>query len=159
MIKTVILTISDTRTKDNDLSGRAILDTLPKDKFTVTAYEIIPDNKDQIKNKLIHYSDQENNNLILTTGGTGLGPRDVTPEATREVVEKLVPGISEYIRNQGLKNTPLSILSRAAAGIRNDTLIINLPGSPKGASESLSYVLEIITHAIDMMKGKGHIKE
>ncbi|MCP4652726.1 MAG: MogA/MoaB family molybdenum cofactor biosynthesis protein [Candidatus Omnitrophica bacterium] len=156
MIKTLILTISDTRTKDNDTSAKIIKNTLTDDIFTVCGYEIVKDEKDQIKNKLIHYSDNEMADLILTTGGTGLGPRDITPEATSEILDKSAPGISNFIRSQGFKTTNRAILSRAVAGTRKKTLIINLPGSTKGAEQSLKIILEIIPHAIDMLKGCGH---
>ncbi|MFH1798951.1 MAG: MogA/MoaB family molybdenum cofactor biosynthesis protein [Candidatus Omnitrophota bacterium] len=156
MIKTIVLTISDTRTKDTDKSGEVILNLLKERDFGIGGYEIIKDDKQQIKNRLFYYCDESGVDLILTNGGTGLGPRDVTPEATVEVIEKNVPGISELIRSEGFKKTKQAILSRSQAGVRKQTLIINLPGSPKGARESLLSILELIPHAIDMIKGKGH---
>jgi molybdenum cofactor synthesis domain-containing protein len=96
--------------------------------------------------------------VILTTGGTGLSPRDVTPEATAEVIDRQVPGISEFIRIEGLQHTEKSMLSRGISGIRKKSLIINLPGSPKGARESLNTVLKILPHAVSMLKGEGHGK-
>lgn len=157
MIKTAILTISDTRNKDTDTSGKAIQEILRnKEIFKISTYEIVTDDRKKIKERLIYYSDVLKVDLILTTGGTGLGLRDVTPEATLGVIEKAVPGIPELIRNAGYKKTKTAVLSRGAAGIRKGTLIINLPGSPKGVQESLSFILEIIPHSIDMLKGKGH---
>ena len=156
MIKAAILTISSTRTKDNDASGKVIQSLLKDKQFEILAYDIGKDEISEIKNKLLHYTDEIQVDLILTTGGTGLGPLDITPEATSQIIEKPVPGISELIRMQGLKKTDRAILSRGISGIRKDTLIINLPGSPKGAKESLEAVISIIPHAIDMLKGRGH---
>lgn len=156
MIKTIVLTISDTRTKDTDKSGEIVLRLLKEKDFEIYGYEIIKDDKQQIKNKLFYYCDETDVDLILTNGGTGLGPRDVTPEATMEVIEKNVPGIPELIRAEGFKKTKQAILSRSQAGVRKQTLIINLPGSPKGSEDSFLSIVELIPHAIDMMKGKGH---
>jgi molybdenum cofactor synthesis domain-containing protein len=158
MMKAAVLTISDTRTKENDKSGEVISQLLKDALFEVYAYEIVPDEKDVIKKKLLYYADELKLDFVVTTGGTGLGPRDVTPEATTEVVEKTVPGVSELIRSEGFKKTKRAVLSRGQAGVRKQTLIINLPGSPKGAGDSLLSVLEIIPHAIDMIKGGGHGK-
>ncbi len=175
MIKTAILTISDTRNKSNDESAKAIKEIIgdrhqlgviakseatkqsfSKDSFELCAYDIVKDDKQAIKDILIHYADSLGVDVILTTGGTGLGPRDVTPEATAEVIERQVPGISEFIRMEGLQYTEKSILSRGISGIRKNSLIINLPGSPKGARESLNTVLKILPHAVSMLKGQGH---
>lgn len=156
MMTAAVLTISDTRTKDTDDSGKAVIKILAANNFTISGYEVIKDTAAQIKNMLIHYSDISCVDLILTTGGTGIGPRDVTPQATLQVMEKRLMGICEYIRAVGAQKTKNSLLSRAEAGIRKNTLIINLPGSPKGAQESLAAVLDVVPHAIDMIKGKGH---
>lgn len=156
MIKTAILTVSDTRTKENDLSGQTIQKALKKDDFEICAYDIVRDEKEEIKSKLIHYADNLGVDMILTNGGTGLSPSDVTPEATMEIIEKLTWGISEFIRAQGVEKTKKSILSRGISGIRKHTLIINLPGSPKAVEESLAAIYEIIPHAISMLKGEGH---
>ncbi|UCD15380.1 MAG: MogA/MoaB family molybdenum cofactor biosynthesis protein [Candidatus Omnitrophota bacterium] len=156
MIKTAILTISDSRTKDTDLSGKAIMALLKTGDFTVCNYEIVKDVEAQIKDKIIHCADSSGVDLVLTTGGTGFGPRDLTPQATLKAIDKRSPGISELIRAEGFKKTKQAALSRGEAGIRKNTLIINLPGSVNGAKESLLSILEIIPHAIDMMKGKGH---
>lgn len=157
MIKIAILTVSDTRNKTNDESAKAIMDLL-KDGFEICAYDIVKDDKQAIKDILIHYADSLGVEVILTTGGTGLSPRDVTPEATAEVIERQVPGISEFVRIEGLQHTEKSMLSRGISGIRKKSLIINLPGSPKGARESLTSVLKIIPHAVSMLKGQGHNK-
>ncbi len=157
MIKTAILTISDTRNKTNDESGKGIMELLKKD-FELCAYDIVKDDKQAIKDILIHYADTLGVDVILTTGGTGLSPRDVTPEATAEVIDRQVPGISEFIRIEGLQHTEKSMLSRGISGIRKNSLIINLPGSPKGARESLNTVLKILPHAVSMLKGEGHSK-
>ncbi len=156
MIRTIILTISSTRTKENDASGKKIRELLKAGQYEICGHEIIKDNTEEIKKRLIHHSEEGRVDLILTTGGTGFGPMDVTPEAALEVIEKQSPGISELIRSEGFKKTYKAVLSRGVSGIRNNTLIINLPGSPKGAGESLEIILNIIPHAIDMIKGKEH---
>lgn len=156
MIKTAVLTISDTRTKKNDLSGQAIQKMLEENNFKICAYDIVKDKKTEIKNRLIYYADSLKVNLVLTNGGTGLGPRDITPEATIEIIERLVPGISEYIRAEGMKKTSRSMLSCGVSGVRKSVLIINFPGSPKAVKESLGCILEILPHAVAMIKGGGH---
>lgn len=152
MITVAILTISDkgSRGEREDKSGQLISEII-KEIGRIKYYDIIPDELDLIRHKMIEYIDSVD--LILTTGGTGLSPRDVTPEATREVIEKEVPGIAEAIRMEGLKKTKKSILSRAVAGVRGQTLIINLPGSPAAVRESLEVILEAIPHAIEKIKG------
>ncbi len=124
--------------------------------FEVCEKRIVADNLDTIANELKYFSDKAGVDLVLTTGGTGLGPRDVTPEATESVCERKVPGLSEIIRVQGWKKTKSAVLSRGTAGIRNNTLIINLPGSPKGVKESLEIILDVLPHALDMLAGSGH---
>ena len=119
----------------------------------VADYEIIPDEKDIIINKLVEYTDRKKLDLIVTTGGTGVSPRDVTPDATLEVIEKEVPGISEAMRRESAVLTPHAMISRAVTGVRKNTLIINLPGSPKGARENLAVVLPALKHAIKKIKG------
>lgn len=155
-MKIAVLTISDTRTKETDKSGALILKILKNIDCQISEYEILKDEKEKIKEKLIYYADVLKLDLVITGGGTGLGPRDVTPEATLEVIDKKVPGIPELIRAEGIKKTNRATLSRGEAGIRNNTLIINLPGSPKGTKESLKAIIEIIPHAIEMIKGGGH---
>jgi molybdenum cofactor synthesis domain-containing protein len=151
MIKIVILTVSDTRKKDNDISGKTIRDILNKNGFGICKYEIVPDEIDKIKSKLIHYTDVLKADLVLTTGGTGFAPRDVTPEATKIIIEKETPGIVEMMRAKS--KAKYAYLSRAVAGIRKKTLIVNLPGSPAGAEESVSIILPVLKHAIEMIKG------
>lgn len=158
MIKAVVLTISDRASEGvyEDLSGLLLKDILKERGIETIAYKVIPDDREIIKEKLISFSDKEEINLIVTTGGTGLGPRDITPCVTEEVIRKKVVGISELIRAEGSKITKKAVLSRGVSGVRSGTLIINLPGSPKGATESLQIVIDIIPHAIEMIKGKGH---
>ncbi len=156
MIRTAILTISSTRRKDKDLSGKVIQNLLTDNEYETLNYEVIKDDNEAIKERLIHFADKIKADLILTTGGTGFGPMDVTPEATMGIIEKEAPGISELIRSEGLKKTEKAALSRGVSGIRGETLIINLPGSTKGAEESLKAVINIIPHAIDMIKGGSH---
>ena len=150
-----ILTISDkgSRGEREDESGPEIARIIPTLPARVAAYEIIPDEEDRIYRKLVEYADEKKVDLILTTGGTGLSPRDVTPEATRRVIHREIPGIAEAIRVEGLKATPTSMLSRAVAGLRFQTLIVNLPGSPRAVRENLSYILPVLKHAIEKARG------
>jgi molybdopterin adenylyltransferase len=154
MIKAAIITISDkgSRGEREDKSGDVIKEKLCHIKAEVVAYDIVPDERDVIAQKLKSFADKAN--LILTTGGTGVGPRDVTPEATRDVIEKELPGFSEAMRMESFKITPRAIGTRAVTGIYKDTLIINLPGSPKGVSECLETVLNAIPHTLDLIKGE-----
>ena len=122
----------------------------------VTEYEIVPDEKASIRAAIKEAVDELKADLVLTTGGTGLSSRDVTPEATREVVEKEIPGFAELMRQKSFEITPTAILSRAIAGIRGKSIIINLPGSPKAVKECLKIILPLVPHALDMIKGKGH---
>ena len=154
MIRAAILTLSDkgSRGEREDKSGEVIRNMLKEIDATVTDYEVIPDEKELIIKKLLEFA--EKTDLIVTTGGTGVGPRDVTPEATHAVIEKELPGFGEAMRMEGLKHTPRAMGSRAVAGIYKQTLIINLPGSPKGVAENLSVVLPVIPHTIGLIKGK-----
>jgi molybdopterin adenylyltransferase len=158
MYKVAVLTISDRCSKGErkDESGKIIIELVKALPAEVVKYEIIPDEFDMIKEKIIDYSDNLKVDLILTDGGTGFTPRDVTPEATKEVIEKEVPGIPEAMRTECLKFTKRAMLSRAIAGIRGKTLIINLPGSARGAKESLEAILEGLPHGLDMIAGKEH---
>lgn len=153
MTNTAILTISDKGSKGEreDRSGEVIIERLRQIKAKVVAYEIIPDERDLITEKLKSFSEKAD--LILTTGGTGVGPRDITPEATKDVIEKDLPGFAEAMRLESFKETPRAIGSRAVAGIYKQTLIINLPGSPIGASECLGVVLRAIPHVLELIKG------
>ncbi len=157
MIKVGILTISDkgSRGEREDLSGKVIEEVVKKINGEVKYYQIIPDEKDIIQKELIKAVDKLHLDLILTTGGTGLAKRDVTPDATLEVIEKEVSGISEIIRSESFKKTNRAILSRGVAGVRKESLIINLPGSPKGVRESLEIVLEALPHGIEILKGQA----
>jgi molybdopterin adenylyltransferase len=124
--------------------------------WQVTSEDVLPDERAQIRERLKAISDSGRTDLILTTGGTGLSPRDVTPEATAEICEKIVPGLAELMRERGRQATPRAALSRAVAGTRGGTLIVNLPGSPKGAVESLDAIAELLPHAAEVMRGARH---
>ncbi len=155
MITVGILTMSDkgSRGEREDLSGEEIRRMIIGLPSEVRAYEIIPDELDIIKDKLIEYVDKKGLDLIITTGGTGVSPRDVTPEATLAVIEKELPGVSEVMRAESLKKTPNAMISRAVCGIRKESLIINLPGSPRAVRENLIVVLPVINHALEKIKG------
>lgn len=157
-INVAILTISDSCAQDKrvDISGQTIQGILPQDKFEVREKTIVPDDYQAITRALKHFSDKQEIDMVLTTGGTGLGPRDVTPEATASVCDRMVPGLSEILRAEGFKKSPKAVLSRGAAGTRENTLIINLPGSPKAVRECLEIILDILPHAVDMMRGGKH---
>jgi molybdenum cofactor synthesis domain-containing protein len=150
-----ILTLSDkgSRGEREDLSGKLLLKFCQALNWEVKHYEILPDEKDLIAEKLIFLADHLKADLILTTGGTGVHPRDVTPDATSQVIEKEVPGLAEFIRFLSFQRTPLAALSRARSGIRGETLIINLPGSPKAIEEIFPHLTEIIEHAVRKIKG------
>jgi molybdopterin adenylyltransferase len=154
MITVAVLTLSDKGSKGerDDLSGPLIGEMLKGIGAEVKYYEILSDEKELIKEKLTKYSNEVD--LVLTTGGTGLSPRDVTPEATLEVIDREVPGIAEVMRAEGLKKTNRSMLSRAVAGVKGRSLIINLPGSPKAVEENLAVILNVIPHAIEKIKGE-----
>lgn len=153
MIKVAVLTLSDkgSKGKREDISGPAIAKIIKKISGKVVNYEILPDEKNLIKKKLLSLCNKVD--LILTTGGTGISPRDVTPDATLEVITREIPGIPEAMRYKGLKKTPYAMISRAVAGVKGKTLIINLPGSPKGVKENLGVILPVILHAIEKIKG------
>jgi molybdenum cofactor synthesis domain-containing protein len=153
MIKAAVLTISDkgSRGEREDKSGEVIKEKLGHINAEVVAYEIVPDEREIISQTIRSFADRAN--LILTTGGTGVSPRDVTPEATRDVIERELPGFSEAMRAESFKVTTRSIGSRAVSGMYKDTLIINLPGSPKGVSECLGVVLEAIPHVLEVARG------
>lgn len=155
MYKVAVLTISDRcfSGQKEDKSGKIIQELIEKLPAEIIKYEVIPEEFIMIKEKLTFYSDTLKPDLILTNGGTGWTPRDFTPEATREVIEKEVVGIPEAMRTECLKLTKKAMLSRAIAGIRNKTLIINLPGSERGAKESLEAILDGLPHGLDMVIG------
>lgn len=149
-----VVTVSDSssRGERQDLSGPTVAEFLEKLKFTVVCREVVPDDLGQIQDLLIRLAGDVR--LIVTTGGTGIAPRDVTPEATVAICDRLVPGVAERMRSEGVKRTPRAVLSRAVCGIRGTTLILNLPGSPSGAVESLEAIANLIPHMIDLLSGK-----
>ena len=151
-----IITVSDRASKGEyeDKSGPMIKELIEAAGMEVVDYIIVPDEKSQIVKKLLHFSDQRQVDLVFTTGGTGFSKRDVTPEATKQVVEREVPGIGEALRSYSLTITPKAMLSRQTAGIRGDTLIINLPGSPKACKENIEYILTPLKHGLGILSGR-----
>jgi len=152
-----ILTISDkgSRGERQDKSGEAIREILSNLDVSIINYDIVPDEKELIAQELISWADENNLDVILTTGGTGLTPRDITPEATLAVVDRIVPGFAEAMRAESLKKTPMAMLSRAVVGARGKCLIINLPGSPKAVRECLEVILPALPHAVETLKGQA----
>jgi molybdopterin adenylyltransferase len=156
MIRVAVVTVSDSviaGTRE-DLSGPAVRDRAESFGWTVTAIHVVPDESHWIAELLRGLADGGGISLIVTTGGTGVALRDVTPEATREVIEKEIPGLGELMRSEGLKFTPKAVLSRALAGVRGRTLIVNLPGSPKGALESLDAIAKLVPHVLELLEGR-----
>ncbi|MHB9098236.1 MAG: MogA/MoaB family molybdenum cofactor biosynthesis protein [Syntrophales bacterium] len=153
--KAVIITVSDrgSRGERVDTSGPEIAVMLEKAGMEIVGRQVIPDEKDDIRRTLIEWSDPGKADLILTTGGTGVSPRDVTPDATREVIDREIPGMAEAMRRHSSAVTPHAMISRALAGIRGRTLIINLPGSPRGARENLSVLIPALSHAVKKIQG------
>ncbi|MGE5576524.1 MAG: MogA/MoaB family molybdenum cofactor biosynthesis protein [Syntrophothermus sp.] len=154
-IRAGILTASDkgSRGEREDESGRVIRELLGRIGADVIAYEVVPDELELIKGRLVAFCEEFRCDLVVTTGGTGFSPRDVTPEATLAVIHRLVPGIPEAMRARSLEKTPHAMLSRAVAGIRGKTLIVNLPGSPRGVRENLGVILPALPHGIDILRG------
>jgi molybdopterin adenylyltransferase len=148
-----ILTLSDrsARGERADTSGPALAELIHAQSWSVIKQEILPDDESTLRAVLIEWTDSGEFDVILTTGGTGFAPRDITPEATRAVIERDAPGLAEAMRAESLKKTPHAMLSRAVAGIRRRTLIVNLPGSPKGAVENLQTVLPVLPHAVQLL--------
>ncbi len=148
-----ILTVSDrsSRGERPDASGPALADLVTAQGWVVSAMQVLPDDEESIRALLIEWADSGNYDVILTTGGTGFAPRDVTPEATRAVIQRDAPGLAEAMRADSLKKTPHAMLSRAVAGIRGRALIVNLPGSPKGAVENFNTILPVLSHAVQLL--------
>lgn len=152
-----VITVSDKgyRGEREDTSGPNLVKILTEKGFEVTYTSIVPDEPDMIKEQLVKCADELKIALVLTTGGTGFSPRDITPEATMEVVERLTPGIPEAMRAESMKITPKGCLSRSAAGIRKRSLIINLPGSKKASAENILAVIDPVAHGLDMLYSEG----
>ncbi len=150
-----ILTASDTGSigKRQDTSGAFLKETLKKEGYQLVAYEIVPDREERIVETLLKWVDEKKINLIVTTGGTGISPSDVTPEATAQILEKEIPGMAEAMRAASLKKTPRAVLSRGKTGIRGKSLVINLPGSEKAARENIEVLLPSLTHALYKLCG------
>ena len=156
-IKALVVSISDTRREEDDVSGVTLVGLLIAMGVEVHEKVIVSDDLEDIRNTLYVASEREDVDLIITTGGTGFADRDNTPEATHAVIEREAPGIAEAIRRETAKNTPLAMLSRSVCGIRNRTLIINLPGSPKAVKECFEVIEPVLQHAINLIKGEtGH---
>lgn len=157
-MRVALLTVSDSVAQGlrKDLSGPAVKERCTALGWQVTSTHVVPDEISVIHARMIELADTEVADLILTTGGTGIGPRDVTPEATTAVCERILPGFGEQMREAGRRLNPRASLSRATAGVRAKTLIVNLPGSPKGAVESLDALAELLPHAVDVLRGARH---
>jgi molybdopterin adenylyltransferase len=155
-IRAVVITISDACAagEREDLSGAALVELLKEMDAEIVATEIVNDDLDPLAHKLRAYADRQEVNLILTTGGTGFGPRDNTPEATLRVIERAAPGLAEAIRVQTFKNTPMAMISRGVSGICAGTLIVNLPGSPKAVRESFEVIRPVLGHVVDLLSGE-----
>lgn len=149
-----ILTVSDRswRGERDDLSGPALVEISQQNDWDVVEILVVPDELDVLRDTLVLWADSGDLDIILTTGGTGFAPRDVTPEATRHVVDKLAPGLSEAMRAESRKITPHAMLSRSVAGIRGRVLIVNLPGSPKAARENLAVIQPVLRHAVQLLR-------
>ncbi|MBL8123555.1 MAG: MogA/MoaB family molybdenum cofactor biosynthesis protein [Pyrinomonadaceae bacterium] len=153
-IRAAILTTSDTRKPENDVSGSRLVELLRPADAEIVATVVVSDDIDEIRGALANFVSRDDINLVITTGGTGFGPRDNTPEATRAVIEREAPGIAEAIRHESYMKTPMAMLSRGVAGIANGTLIINLPGSPKAVEECFDVIRPVLQHAIDLVLGQ-----
>ncbi len=157
-IKAIVITVSDSRREEIDVSGVTLVGLLLATGAEIVDKIIVSDDFEDLRNTLYSLTEREDVNLIVTTGGTGFAPRDNTPEATRAVIEKEASGLAEAMRSETLKNTPMAMLSRGVCGIRNDTLIINLPGSPKGVSECFDVIKDVLPHAVNLICGNTQHK-
>jgi len=158
MFKVAIITLSDKgyEGQREDLTGPKLKEYIQNNEsYKVVSYTLIKDDSEMLQNELIRICDNNIADLVLTNGGTGFSKRDITPEATKAILEKEIPGISEYMRMKSSEITKKAILSRGVSGIRNNSIIINLPGSPKGAIENLSFVIDSLDHGIEILKGKA----
>ena len=156
-IRAVVITVSDSRHEDTDVSGVTLLGLLLSIGAEAHEKIIVSDDFEEIRQALVDATEREDVNLILTTGGTGFSERDSAPEATRAVIEKEAPGLAEAMRSETLKNTPFAMLSRGICGIRKQTLIINLPGSPKAVQECFDVIKPVLQHAVNLLEGNtGH---
>jgi molybdopterin adenylyltransferase len=152
---TAVITVSDkgARGERDDTSGRALVERLRAEGYDVRIYTVVPDEVEEISKSIVNCADQEGVGLVATTGGTGVAPRDVTPEATLAVVDRTIPGMAEAMRAASILKTPHAMISRAVVGIRGATLVVNLPGSPKGAMENLEVLLPALPHAMQKIQG------
>lgn len=157
-LRAVVITVSDrcSRGEQVDQSGPALVELLEEMGAKIVATDILPDELELLTERLARCADRPDVNLILTTGGTGLSPRDNTPEATRAVIQKEAPGLAEAMRLETLKQTPTAMLSRGVCGIRSEALIVNLPGSPKGVRESFAVIRDVLPHAVAQLTGQSH---
>ena len=153
-INAAVVTISDSRKVETDTSGAKLAELLSAVGANVTERLIVSDDLAVIRETIYGLTERDDINLILTSGGTGFGPRDNTPEATRAVIDREAPGIAEAMRRETASKTPLAMLSRGIAGIRNDTLIINLPGSPKAVAECFEVIKPVLSHSVDLISGR-----